>query len=60
MKSNVLKRMRIQELETVRNGDLSLCKKLRFFMQYPDSVASKLLSISRYIRIDSVGEKIFE
>ena len=35
---NVLKRIHKKDLEVIRSGNLSLCKNLRFFMQYPESV----------------------
>ena len=57
---DVIKRINLSEIEEIRAGDLSLCKQLRFFMQYPETVREKLLEIAEHVQVDQPNVKIYE
>ena len=43
----ITKRLTRTQLDSVRQGDLFECSRLRFFMEYPESVRFKLLDIAQ-------------
>ena len=55
----VIKRIKPHDLAVIRQGNLSMCKNLRFFMQYPETVQEKLLEIAEYIHIPTKNTNIF-
>ena len=38
---------------------MTLCKNLRFFMQYPKAVQEKLLELAQHVVIDRANARIF-
>ena len=49
LSQRIASRLSPESLRSVRHGDLAPCKRLRFFMQYSDTVATQLLRVAQYV-----------
>ena len=54
------KKLTRQQIDEIRAGNLSLCRKLRFFMRYPKEVQNRLFEIAQHFRIDRAGVTLFK